>query len=571
MGQSTDLLQDSKKISVSGAEFIASYIASFGIDHVFFVDAILRETLVELEKRGIRRILAHSEQAAAYMADGYARASGKPGVCMAQSVGAANLASGLQDAYLNRTPVIAMTGRKNPIYQHRNAYQELAHAPMYAAVTKFHADVATIEQAPYLVSQAFRAAMSGTRRPAHLDFDGYRGADIETARLTLPEEVYRQFLDHTAPAGPEAARAHVAEATAIISAAQRPMLVLGVGAGEPGIGDAARAFADTLAIPVATSIGGRGLIETSHPKHFGALGAYSAPYANEALYEADLVIYAGCHVGDQITCDWTNPRIGTRILQIDVDPAELGRNYPNTFGLVGSPARVLQQLAAAGGAVPDRSAWLTRCADSVSRWRDSAHSVTTSLATPIRAERLAAELSDCLPETAMVVADTGFSAIWTAQFTEFRFPGQTYLRAAGSLGWAFPASIGAQLAAPRRPVICFTGDGALYYHLAELETIRRWSVPLVVVVNNNSALGQGLRSVKKLYAGRDGGVADLALFGHVNFARVAEVFGVRGARVEQPQDIIPTIKSALAAREPFLVDVVTDPDCNPEPPWLPAP
>jgi acetolactate synthase-1/2/3 large subunit len=561
----------SKTISVSGAEFIASFIASFEIDHVFFVDAILRETLVELEKRGIRRILAHSEQAAAYMADGYARAAGKPGVCMAQSVGAANLAAGLQDAYLNRTPVVAMTGRKNPIYQHRNAYQELPHAPMYAAVTKFHADVATIEQAPYLVPQAFRAAMSGTRRPAHLDFDGYRGADIEAARLTLPDDVYRQFLDHTAPAAPEAASADVAKATAIVSAAERPMLVLGVGAGEPGIGDAVRAFADTLAIPVATSIGGRGLIETSHPKHFGALGAYSAPYANEALYEADLVIYAGCHVGDQITCDWTNPRIGTRILQIDVDPAELGRNYPNTFGLVGSPGRVLQQLAAAGGAVPDRSAWLRRCADSVSRWRDSAASVTKSLATPIRAERLAAELSDCLPETAMVVADTGFAAIWTAQFTEFRFPGQAYLRTAGTLGWAFPASIGAKLAAPRRPVICFTGDGALSYHLAELETLKRWNVPVVVVVNNNSALGQGLRSVKKLYAGREGQLKDLALFGQVDFARLAEAFGVRGARVAEPQHIIPTIKSALSAGEPFVVDVVTDPDCNPEPPWLPPP
>jgi acetolactate synthase-1/2/3 large subunit len=413
--------------------------------------------------------------------------------------------------------------------------------------------------------------MSGTRRPAHLDFEGYRGADIETARLTLPDDVYRQFLDPTAPAAPEAAPANVAKATGILSAAERPMLVLGVGASEPGIGDAVRAFADTLAIPVATSVGGRGLIETSHPKHFGVLGAYSAPYANEALYEADLVIYAGCHVGDQITCDWTNPPIGTRILQIDVDPAELGRNYPNTFGLVGSPARVLQQLAAAGGAVPDRSAWLRRCADALSRWRDGALSVTKSLATPIRAERLAAELSDCLPETAMVVADTGFSAIWTAQFTELRFPGQTYLRAAGTLGWAFPASIGAKLAAPRRPVICFTGDGALYYHLAELETIKRQNVPVVVVVNNNSALGQGLRSVKKLYAGREGQLKDLALFGEVNFARVAETFGVRGARVVEPQDIIPTIKSALAAGEPFLVDVVTDPDCNPEPPWSPPP
>jgi len=562
---------EAKKISVSGAEFIASYISSWGIDHVFFVDAILRETLVELEKHGTRRILAHSEKAAAYMADGYARASGKPGVCMAQSVGAANLASGLQDAYLNRTPVIAMTGRKNAIYQQRNAYQELPHASMYGAVTKFHGDVGTIEQLPYLLPQAFREAMRGTSRPTHLDFDGYRGADLESARLTLAEDVYRQFLDHAEPAALEAPDADVAKAAALIAAAERPMLVLGVGAGGPGIGDAVRSFADTLSIPVATSVGGHSLIETSHPKHFGVLGTYSAPYANEVLYEADLVIYAGCHVGDQITCDWSNPRIGTRIIQIDVDPAELGRNYPNTLGLAGTPACVLEQLTAAAGPCPERTAWLRRCADALRHWREGASRLTTSTAMPIRAERLAAELSECLPRDAMVVADTGFSATWTAQFTAFRSPGQTYLRAAGSLGWAFPAAIGAKLAVPNRPVVCFTGDGALYYHLAELETMRRWNIPLVVVVNNNSALGQGLRSVKKLYMGRQGHLGDLALFSNTDFARLAKVFGLRGARVERPEDIIATIKAAIASGGPFLVDVVTDADCNPGPPWMPAP
>jgi acetolactate synthase I/II/III large subunit len=570
MEQSAALSQEAKKISVSGAEFIASYISSWGIDHVFFVDAILRETLVELEKRGVKRILAHSENAAAYMADGYARASGKPGVCMAQSVGAANLASGLQDAYLNRTPVIAITGRKNPIYQHRNAYQELPHAPMYAAVTKFHADVGSVEQVPYLLPQAFREAVSGARRPTHLDVDGYRGAELEAARLTFTEVVYRQFLDQRPAAAPQAAHEEIVAAAALIAAAQRPMLVLGVGAAEPGIGDAVRTFVDTLSIPVATSIGGRGLIETSHPKHLGVLGTYSAPYANAVLYEADLVIYAGSHMGDQITCDWSNPRLGARIIQIDVDQAELGRNYPNTVGLAGSPRQVLRQLTAAAGALPERTAWLARCAGALRHWRERVASLTASPAAPIRAERLASELSVCLPRDAILVADTGFSATWTAQFTELNFSGQAYLRAAGSLGWGFPAAIGAKLAAPHRPVVCFTGDGALYYHLSELETVRRWNVPLVVVVNNNSALGQGLRSVKKLYAGRDGRAADLALFGDVDFARIAEDFGVRGARVERPDGIIPTISTAVASGDPALIDVVTDPDCNPEPPWLPA-
>lgn len=556
--------------SRTGAEFMADYFQAWSIDHVFFVDAILRETLVELEKRGIKRILAHSEKAAAYMADGYARTAGRPGVCMAQSVGAANLAAGLQDAYLNRTPVIAITGRKNVSHQYRNAYQELPHQPMYEAVTKFSADVASIGQLPYLLPQAFREAVNGTKRPAHLDLDGYRGAEIESATLRMSSEDYAQFIQPIAAAAQgvdtELADAAIQE----IQKAQRPMLVLGVGADEPQIRDAVVRFAESLNVPVATSVGARSLIETSHRLHFGVLGTYSAPYANEVFFDADLVIFAGCHVGDQITCDWRIPRLGTRIVQIDIDPTELGRNYPNVLGLPGSPAKVLAQLARADVSAPDRSAWLKRCAAAMRAWHDSQSKVTQSTVQPIRAERVAADLSECLPADAILVADTGFSATWTAQFTEFRDPGQTYLRAAGSLGWAFPAAIGAQCAAGKRPVVCFTGDGALHYHIAELETIKRWNLPLVTVVNNNSALGQGLRSVKVLYDGRDGKMDDLVMFEKLDFARIAEAYGVRGVRVERAEDIIPAIKAAIAAKEPVVIDVVTDPDCNPEPPWMPA-
>lgn len=550
----------------TGAEFLADKLDKENIDHVFFVDAILRETLVELEKRGIRRILAHSEKSAAYMADGYARASGKLGVCMAQSVGAANLGAGLQDAYLNRTPVLAISGKKSPVFQNRNAYQEVPHIPFYESVTKFQASVDQIEQLPILLNQAIREAQTGTRRPVFLDFDHYRGSAIEEAEIPLSADLYEQYVSSQVSEQIYPSKNSLKSAEERLSQAKRPMIVVGVGADAPGIDTALRTFSETHQVPIATSVGARSLIETSHPLHIGVVGTYSAPFANELLYEADLVIYVGCHTSDQISCDWKIPAPGTDIIQIDIDSAELGRNYPNTIGITGTPSVVLSELSNKSNV--DRHEWVLHCQQTRDAWF-SQYEEPKSDAKPIRAERLASDLSDAMPDDAIVVADTGFSATWTVQLTEFRKNTQTYLRAAGSLGWAFPASIGAKCAQMHRPVICFSGDGAMHYHSSELETLRRWNIPLVVVVNNNSSLGQGLRSVKQLYEGREGELDDLVNFHPVNFADLAEVYGVAGLRVEDPAEIIPTIRKAVEMNAPVVVDVVTDPDCNPCPAWVP--
>lgn len=163
---------------MTGARFIAESLKGYGVTHVFFVEAILRRSLMEMESLGIRRVLTHSEKAAAYMADGYARIARRPGVCMAQSVGAANLASGLQDPFLGRSPVVAITGRQIPMAQYRHAYQEILHGPMFDAVTKYNVNVDTLAQLPHLLRQAFREAMTGTPGPVHLDLLGYQGQAI---------------------------------------------------------------------------------------------------------------------------------------------------------------------------------------------------------------------------------------------------------------------------------------------------------------------------------------------------------------------------------------------------------
>ncbi len=179
---------------ITGARFIAEMLKGYGVTHVFYVDAIFRKTMVELEELGIRRVITHSEKAAAYMADGYARVSYRAGVCMAQSVGAANLASGLQDPYLGLSPVVALTGKKPPLFQHRNAYQEIQHGPLFAPVTKYNVDVVTPAQLPYLLRQAFREATTGAPGPVHLDVLGHNGRALEAAEAALPLVIEETFI-----------------------------------------------------------------------------------------------------------------------------------------------------------------------------------------------------------------------------------------------------------------------------------------------------------------------------------------------------------------------------------------
>ncbi|MCI0397538.1 MAG: thiamine pyrophosphate-binding protein, partial [Chloroflexi bacterium] len=289
---------------ITGARFIAETLKGYGVTHVFYVDNILRKTMVDLEELGIHRVLTHSEKAAAYMADGYARVSHKAGVCMAQSVGAANLASGLQDAYLGLSPVIALTGKKPPLFQHRNAYQEVQHGPLFAPVTKYNVDVVTPAQLPTLLRQAFREATSGAPGPVHLDLLGHSGRPLEAAEGAWPVVIEEAFTRYPA-FRPEPEDAAVERAAGAIAAAERPVIVAGGGVRLSSAAAEVVALAEKLSIPVATSVTGKGTILDGHPLSVGAVGSYSARCANQVVSEADLVIYIGSRTGDQVTHNWT--------------------------------------------------------------------------------------------------------------------------------------------------------------------------------------------------------------------------------------------------------------------------
>ena len=330
--------------AISGAEWLARTLASNGTTHVFFIDAVLRRTLIELGALGVTRVLAHAEKSAAYMADGYARIAGRPGICFAQSVGAANLAAGLQDAYLGHSPVIALTGREPPLYHHRNTYQELAHQPLYASVTKFSADVADAADLPRLLRQAWREAMTGSPRPAHLDLYGRSANIVETGMVSEPAGVDPALQLAMPPYRPTPSDDEIERAAAKLRAAKRIVIVAGTGAAASGAGPELLALGEALAAPIGTSLGGRGVIPTRHRLSIGCPGNYAAPPANQIVHEADLVLFVGCHTGDQVTHTWRIPPLDTRAVQIDIDPLELGRSYPNTLGLMGDPKATLAKL-----------------------------------------------------------------------------------------------------------------------------------------------------------------------------------------------------------------------------------
>jgi acetolactate synthase I/II/III large subunit len=556
------------KIGMSGARFIGETLKGYGVTHVFLVMAILRRTLVELEDLKIQRIVAHSEKAAAYMADGYARMSGRPGICMAQSVGAANLAAGLQDPYLAHSPVIAITGRKRPVAQYRNAYQEIIHEPMYGPVTKYNTNVDTIEQLPLMLCQAFREATTGAPRPVHLDMLGFTGEVIEMENIvteTVVEKEYRRY-----PAfRPVPEAVHLEAAAKKLKSAHRPVIVAGGGAIASSAGPGIVQLAETLSIPVATSNDGRGIITDTHPLSVGVVGSYSCRSANHVVSESDLVFYIGSGTGDQVCHNWTVPRPDTPVIQIDINPSELGRNYRNTLGLLGDAKRTVQAILELLNEKTNTSEWAGRAQQLVKEWKASIEPLRNSNDTPIRPERLCKEISDMLPPDAVLVADTGYSAVWSSTMIYLTHPGQRYLRAAGSLGWAFPAAIGAKCAAPDRPVICFCGDGAFWYHLSELETAKRRGINTVTVVNNNSGFGQSIMGVDNAYGSDPGRRRDVYGFETTNFAKIAQVIGCLGIRVESPDMIADALEEALAADKPAVVDVVTDIDCKPPIPWSP--
>ena len=529
---------------------IAEMLAAYGVSHFFFVPVILPETVKRMSERGILPVMTHGEKAAAYMADGYARISRKVGVCGAQAIGSTNLAAGLRDAYMARAPVVALSGEPDARTSYRNLYQDLDDHGAFEAVTKWNARVPGPSRFPDLLRQAFRTASSGVPRPVHLGLVGRTGnsGDSPAEGITRAEPRYGMSPSDR----PLAAKSSVAAALVLLAGARRPVILAGNGVARSGAARELVALAEQLRFPVVMTLNGLPTIGFDHPLYGGVVGQYGADFANAILLHADVVLVAGSSLGSMTTRNWSLIPADARIIQVDIDGAEIGRNFECAVPMVGDVGAVVGQLTAAASR-QGPAEWAAEVADIRAGWRAAVRESETSDAVPIRPERLFRMVGEEMADNGVVVGDTGHVGAWSARHLRLS-DRQSIVRAAGSLGWGLPASLGVKSACPDREVICVTGDGGFFYHISELETARRYGLNVIVVVNNNTSLNQEARLWDK-------GSADQGKnwqFHDTDLAQIARGFGCHGARVDEPADFAAALDKARASGLPAVIDVRTD-------------
>jgi acetolactate synthase I/II/III large subunit len=547
---------------VQTSEQIAEMFRGYGVSHFFFVPVILPDALKQMSAVGITPVMCHGEKAAAYMADGYARVTGKVGVCGAQAIGSSNLAAGLRDPYMAWVPVLALSGVPGADTRHRNLYQDVDDHGAFEAVTKWNGHVPDDSRFPDLLRQAFRTAASPACRPVHLEIAGATGAtgDGPAAGDGRAEPRYG-----IAPSDrPQPDPAAVAQALSVLAAARRPVVLAGNGVARSRAAAAVRAFAEKAQVPVVMSLNGMATIPYHHPLYGGVVGQYGADGANRVLLEADVVLVLGSSLGSMTTRNWTLIPQDATIIQVDARGEEIGRNFAVRVPVVADVQAAVSQLTVGvSGTAPQ--AWLDRVTQLRSEWRSEIAGAESSPAVQIRPERLFAQVATEMADDGIIVGDTGHVGAWSARHVQLR-DGQSMVRAAGSLGWSLPASIGAKCALPDREVICLTGDAGFYYHIAELETARRYGVSVIVVVNNNRSMNQEAR----LW---DAGNADQAknwTFTDASFTDVARGFGCHAERVDDPADFAGALDKARASGLPAVIDVRTDPLVVAPPSYGPA-
>lgn len=558
----------SDRANMTGAHALAAALHRHGVRDVFG-QSIPSALFLAAPHHGIRQIGYRTENAGAAMADAYARISGRVAVVAAQNGPAATLlVPGLAEALKASVPVLAIVQDVHRQFTDRNAFQELDHLALFAGVAKWVRRVAVAERIDDYVDMAFAAAASGRPGPAvllvPLDLLDER-PDFEASAPRRAASLGTFPLDRTVadPAG-------IAEAADLIAGARRPLVIAGGGVHSSGAYSELGAL-QSLGLPVATTVMGKGAVAETDPLSVGVVGYFMAPRARSShlralVTEADVVLLVGNRTNQNGTDSWSLYPAGARFIHLDVDGGEVGRNY-ESLRLVGdakltlaSLAEVLRQRDLSG--LKGRRAAL---ADTIARAREAQAGDMARLvdmeATPIRPERIMAEIDAVTTPETVVVADASYASIWIANFLTARRAGQRFLtpRGIAGLGWGLPFALGAKVARPDAPVICVTGDGGFGHVWSELETARRMRLPVIVVVLNNQILGYQKHAELSLF----GDFTDVCDFEAVDHAAIARACGCAGTRVERPGDLAPALRDALANNAVTVIDVIPDQRASP--------
>jgi acetolactate synthase-1/2/3 large subunit len=516
---------------------------------------------------GIRQIGYRQENSGTYMADGYARTTGKVPVVTAQNGPAATLlVPGLAECLSASTPIVALVQDVGPSTQDRNAFQELDQLELFKGVSKWIRRVTTADRIEDYVDMAFTAAASGRPGPAVLLVSMELLAEREERPVaTRKAHLGRHPMDRSQPE-----QAQIALAAELLANANAPIVYAGGGVIGSRAQEELRELQEIAHLPIATSTMGKGGVDETHPLSMGVIGYFMATrgmakFVKPMVTDADVVLLIGNRTNQNGTDSWKLlPREATYI-HIDVDSMEISRNY-EALRLNGDAKLTLSALNSAM-AEQDltkrqsaRASIVSAIATARLRHQEEIAGVAQSEAAPIRPERFMAELEKQLAEDHIVVADASFSSIWVANFLTAKFNRRFITpRGQAGLGWGFPLAMGAKIGNPNTPVFCIVGDGGFGHVWSELETACRHGIKIVVAVMNNGVLGYQ-KHAEDAGLGRHTNVCD---FAPVDHATIAEACGVKGIRLERAQDIAVTIREALAADTTVLIDILADPNALP--------
>ena len=543
-------------------ERLARLFVESGIDRVFGVPG--GQTLPLYE--GIRRlpgrishVLMRDERSGGYAADAYARMTGRVGVCDGTvGPGATNLLSPLAEAYCSSIPVLAVVSDVALGWEHRrtrgNASQALDQMDAFKPVSKWQVRVTDPRSLDATLAHALRVATTGKPGPVVLNVPVDVGtADVEFG--PLPEigaaATYPRFRMAPDPAD-------LARAVAALAEAERPALLVGGGAHISGCYGQIEALAERLQAPVITSISGKGVLSERHPLSFGVTGTFGSPVAREIHRQADLVFFIGCKAGQLTTFDYRAPAAGVPLIHLDIDPEEVGRNFPDSLPLIADAAVGLDAVLAAGADLQPSRGWeLVKHADARARWYEEMTDPAREPTAPLRAQAIMGVINEYVTDADTAVADASLASGWVACYLSFAAAGRRSIapRGLAGLGWGCPAAVGAALASRNQGrILHFAGDGGFGYSLQEMEVMHRAGLPIVTFIFNNDTLGWIKHVQRDSY---DGNYVSTD-FRHIDFAQVARGFGLRTYNVATLDELRAALEQERDADGPALIDMISD-------------
>ena len=555
------------------ADVILKFLESEGVEYMFGIPGTTIVPLLAATNRNkaVRPILAKHEEGAAFMADGYARVKGGFGACFATSgPGATNLVSGVANAYMDNVPILVLTGQVETSMYGKGAFQDsskegIDSVKMFEPITKHSSMIISRHKAVEDLQAALRVAMTGKKGPVHLSLPkDIQMAEIEfdavaTSTFRVPAEYFDRRL--------------VIDAAEQLVQARHPAMLIGSGAISSGACDDLKELAEMLNLPVATTPKAKGAFPEDHPLALGVLGLCGSPLAENYLRsgQTDVLLVVGASLNQMTTLSW-DPRLAPSkcLIHVNIDPAEIGKNYLTQIPLVGDARtianeiafRVLRHLAGSQTQWEERVKAVEELRAKVGTCLDPAKLDSDSV--PLKPQRIIRELQETLPDDAILFVDVGNSINWVIHYMKFRRPGSV-ITPFGMLtmGYGIAAAVGGKLAAGRRPVVCLAGDGCFLMNGMEIATAVHNDIPVVYVILNNQKLGL-VHDLQTFSLGQN---TVATRFRKINAAKVAEGLGAVGHVVEKPGELKRLLPEAIASGKTTVIDCIIDP--NEVPPLSP--